>query len=63
MMVSNLTPNPNPNYKGKADMLPSYHPLQVSTFAVNYKGKPYMEGLSANKGLLVTLGKIDVVRW
>ena len=44
-------------------MLPSYHPLQVSTFAVNYKGKPYMEGLSANKGLLVTLGKIDVVRW
>ena len=61
MMVSSLTPNPN--YKGKADMLPSYHPLQVSTFAVNYKGKPYMEGLSANKGLLVTLGKIDVVRW
>ena len=29
---------------------------QVSTFAVNYKGKPYMEGLAANKGLLVTLG-------
>ena len=31
---------------------------QVSTFAVNYKGKPYMEGLSANKGLLITLGAI-----
>ena len=36
---------------------------QVSTFAVNYKGKPYMEGLSANKGLLITLGAIDIVRW
>eukprot|EP00964_Phaeocystis_antarctica_P120496 scaffold84244_cov37-Phaeocystis_antarctica.AAC.1 len=43
-------------------MLPSYHPLQVSTFAVNYKGKPYMEGLSANKGLLITLGTMHVVR-
>jgi len=30
--------------------------MMVSTFAVNYKGKPYMEGLSANKGLLITLG-------
>ena len=30
--------------------------MMVTTFAVNYKGKPYMEGLAANKGLLVTLG-------
>ena len=36
---------------------------QVSTFAVNYKGKPYMEGLAANKGLLITLGAIGIVRW
>ena len=44
-------------------MFTGYHPFQVSTFAVNYKGKPYMEGLSANKGLLITLGKVHVVRW
>ena len=36
---------------------------QVSTFAVNYKGKPYMEGLAANKGLLITLGAIGIARW
>jgi len=30
--------------------------MMVTTFSVNYKGKPYMEGLAANKGLLITLG-------
>ena len=30
--------------------------MLVTTFAVNYKGKPYMEGLAANRGLLLTLG-------
>ena len=30
--------------------------MMVTTFSVNYKGKPYMKGLAANKGLLITLG-------
>ena len=62
MMVSTLTLTLTTR-ASRIYMLPSYHPLQVSTFAVNYKGKPYMEGLSANKGLLITLGTMHVVRW
>ncbi len=29
--------------------------MSVATFAVNYKGRPYMEGLSANRGLAISL--------
>ena len=29
--------------------------MLVANFAVNYKGRPYMEALSANRGLAVTL--------
>ena len=60
MMVSTLTLTLSTRARGTSYL---HHPLQVSTFAVNYKGKPYMEGLSANKGLLITLGTMHVVRW
>ena len=32
------------------------HMMQVTTFWVNYKGRPHMEALSANKGLVLSLG-------
>ena len=32
------------------------HMMQVTTFWVNYKGRPHMEALSANKGLVFSLG-------
>lgn len=43
--------------------------MLVTTFAVNYKGKPYMEPLSANKGLagslaVVALALVAIIqRW
>ena len=29
--------------------------MLITTFAVNYKGRPYMEALTANRGLAVSL--------
>ena len=29
--------------------------MLISNFGVNYKGKPYMEALSTNKGLMIVL--------
>ena len=30
--------------------------VQLCSFVVNYKGKPFMQGLFENKGLLIMLG-------
>ena len=35
--------------------------VQVTTFAVNYKGKPFMEPLSSNRGLAISLGAAAAV--
>ncbi len=36
---------------------------QISTFAANYKGRPYMTAMSQNKPLLTALGVGIVTCW
>ena len=37
--------------------------MLVTTFVVNYKGRPYMEGLTSNKGFAGALAAAAVLVW